>query len=116
MGQLAQEPNPADVLGQALLNTSSKLGLTQDRLAKIVGRSRSKLHSIPPESKQAEAALAVIRVYRSLFALLNGDRDEMRAWMSSPNKGTGGIPAEQIDTLEGLFRVIRYLDAIRGKV
>jgi hypothetical protein len=116
MGQLVQEPHPADVLGEALLATTAKLGLTQESLATIVGRTRTRLKSIPPNSKSGEAAMGVIRVYRSLYALVNGDTEEMRAWMSSPNKGTGGIPAVQIETLEGLFKVVRYLDAIRGKV
>jgi hypothetical protein len=39
----------------------------------------------------------------------------MRHWMRTDNLHTGGVPAEQIRSVEGLSRVVAYLDAIRGK-
>jgi hypothetical protein len=35
--------------------------------------------------------------------------------MRTDNLHTGGVPAEQVKTLQGLSRVLQYLDAIRGK-
>lgn len=34
--------------------------------------------------------------------------------MQTPNRDTGGIPAEQIGSIQGLIRVVEYLDAMRG--
>lgn len=40
----------------------------------------------------------------------------MRHWMHTDNHHTGGVPAEQLGSIEGLVHVCDYLDAIRGKV
>ncbi|TVQ68528.1 MAG: DUF2384 domain-containing protein, partial [Chromatiaceae bacterium] len=57
-----------------------------------------------------------IRLARALFALTGGDEDWVRHFVRSPNKVTGGIPAEQIETIQGLMSVLQFVDAIRGKV
>ena len=36
--------------------------------------------------------------------------------MRTPNKVTGGVPAEQIKSVEGLVTVLQFVDAIRGKL
>jgi hypothetical protein len=36
--------------------------------------------------------------------------------MHTENRDTGGIPAEQVRTVQGLTRVLEYLDAMRGRV
>jgi hypothetical protein len=46
---------------------------------------------------------------------MGGDRAVMRHWMHTANLHTGGVPAEQIRSVQGLTRVVEYLDAIRGK-
>jgi hypothetical protein len=35
--------------------------------------------------------------------------------MTSPNKVTGGVPAQQITSIQGLITVLQFVDAIRGK-
>jgi hypothetical protein len=40
----------------------------------------------------------------------------MQQWMRSFNKGTGGVPYEQIREIAGLVRVLEYTDAMRGKL
>ena len=48
---------------------------------------------------------------------VNDDSDEqMREWLSTPNRHTGGVPREQLGSVAGLVTVCEYLDAIRGKV
>jgi hypothetical protein len=69
-----------------------------------------------PDSKQGELALLLIRAARALFALTGGDEDWIRHFMRSPNHLTGGIPAEQVQTVQGLVRVLTCLDALRGKI
>jgi hypothetical protein len=36
--------------------------------------------------------------------------------MHTENRHTGGVPAEQVMTVQGLTRVVEYLDAMRAKV
>jgi hypothetical protein len=48
----------------------------------------------------------LIRAARALFALTGGDEDWIRHFMRSPNHLTGGIPAEQVQTVQGLVRVL----------
>ena len=107
----------ADVLAEASLNAARALGLTQADLAGIVGRDRSRLRAgIDPASKSGELALLFVRAYRGLYALVGGDRAAMARWVRGENRGTGGVPAEQMRTVEGLARVVGYLDAMRGRV
>lgn len=115
-------PDKSHVLAKALLNVSDELGLQTLELANALGVDRSAISklrnkmTLEPDSKKGEIALHLIRVARALHALTNGDRDWMHAFMRSENQGTGGIPAKQIANLDGLMRVVRYVDAMRGKI
>ena len=114
---LATSPDARRVLAAALVNAGKELGLTQADLGAVIGRDRTALSrgQLDPASKAGELALLFIRAYRALFALAGGDRAAMRHWMRTENLHTGGVPAEQIRSVEGLSRVVAYLDAIRGK-
>lgn len=106
-----------DVLAEATLNAGAALGLSRAELARVLRRDRSRLReSIRVGSDTGEFALLVVRVYRSLYALVDGNADNMVHWMKTPNRGTGGIPREQMQSLMGLAAVVNYLDAIRGKL
>lgn len=114
---LSPQNDENEVLAEATLKAGSSLGLTQSDIAQIIGRSRSRLRaSIRKEDKSGELALLLIRVYRSLFALVDGNINDMQHWMNTMNRGTGGIPREQVLSVQGLSRVLIYLDAIRGKI
>lgn len=112
-------PEPAAVLAKAVLNAADQLGLKQAELAAILGLDRtgiSRLKQLDPHSKRGELALLVIRIARALFALTGGDQEWIKHFMHSPNKVTGGIPAKQMETIQGLMQVVQFVDAIRGKV
>lgn len=119
---LAIKPTSESVLAKAVLNASDQLGLKQAELAAVLGMHRTavsrlkKTPSLDPRSKQGELALLLIRMARALYALTGGDKDWILHFMQSPNKVTGGIPREQIASIEGLIRVLQFVDAIRGKV
>ena len=105
------------VLAKALLNAGRVLGLSQAELGEIVGRDRTSIgRGLEPASKSGELALLLIRCYRSLFVLVGGRPEDMRHWMHTPNRDTGGVPAEQIKRVQGLTRVVEYLDAMRGRI
>lgn len=117
-----QKPSSDAVLGKAIVKASQQLGLKQSEIAAALGMHRtafSRLKSNPslaPESKQGELALLVIRMARALFALTGGDESWIKRFMHTQNNKTGGIPAQQIATIQGLMTVLRFVDAIRGKV
>ena len=113
---------PDVVLARALTRAARALGLAQKDLAHIVGVSAPTISRIAagkgldPESKQGELALLLIRVFRSLDALLGGKEEDVRSWFAAPNAHLGGVPAARVQTVEGLIHVAEYLDAMRGKL
>lgn len=123
MSALAQaSPDPAAVLAKAVLNAAEQLGLKQSELAGVLGIHRtavSRLKQNPaldPKSKQGELALLLIRIARALFALTGGDKEWIKHFMHNPNQVTGGIPAKQIESIQGLMQVLNFVDALRGKI
>lgn len=111
-----QSDSPA-VLAKALLNAGKALGLSQATIGQVIGKDRTTLsRGLDPHSKTGELALLLIRCYRSLYVLVGGKSTDMKHWMNTPNRHTGGTPAEQIHSVQGLLRVVEYLDAMRGKI
>lgn len=111
----AEEP---EVLGKALRAAGAALGLTQSDLGAVIGKDRTAISRgrIDPDSKAGELALLLVRCYRALHVLVGGEPEQMRHWMHTENRHTGGIPAAQLRTVQGLARVVTYLDAMRGKL
>ena|ERR1051325_7121903 len=118
--QAHAEPGP--VLTKATLRAAERLGLRNKQLAWIIGSSEasvSRLSSgrgLDPETKEGELALLFLRVYRALDALVGGDGDKARAWLTTANDHLRGIPLERMRTVEGLVDVVQYLDAMRGRL
>ncbi|WP_417579429.1 antitoxin Xre/MbcA/ParS toxin-binding domain-containing protein [Nitrincola sp.] len=56
----------------------------------------------------------MIRAARALCALTRGDQAWIKHFMRSQNKFTGGVPAIQVQTVQGLMRVATCLDAINS--
>ncbi len=116
---------PADsamVLTKALLRASRRLDLRQKQLAAVLGVSTASLSRlaqgrvIRPETKEGELAILFVRLFRSLDALLGGNEEANRQWFHAPNEHLGGVPAELIRTVQGLVRVVEYLDAMRSRL
>ncbi len=114
---LNSEISPADVLTRAVGNAARALGLSRQELGRVIGRDRTSLsRGVDPDSKPGELALMLVRCYRDLAVLMGQDQDAMRHWFSTANLHTGGVPREQVMTVQGLARVTEYLDAMRGKL
>jgi hypothetical protein len=112
------QPDPAAVLGKAVLRASERMGLSRSELGKVLGRDRSSISraGVDPDSKAGELAKLLLRCYRSLAVLVDDNEAQMREWLVTSNQHTGGIPERQMQTVPGLVAVCEYLDAIRGKV
>jgi len=117
------EPHPDRVLTRALLRTAGLLELSQVELARILGVSDSSVSRLASEarqvdagSKEGELALLLVRVYRSLDALVGGDPQARRAWLRSHNAALNGTPAVLLQSATGLVNTVAYLDSARARL
>lgn len=118
----AETVTPAGaVLTKATLRSAGLLGLSNSVLARAVGLSEASISRMSSGakafeigSKPAELAALVIRVYRSLDALVGNSDEHRRLWMTSYNRAINAIPKEAIQSAEGLVRVVTYLDGARA--
>ncbi|WP_374586800.1 antitoxin Xre/MbcA/ParS toxin-binding domain-containing protein [Ideonella dechloratans] len=114
-------PDAAAVLAKATARASELLGLKGVTLARTLGLSEPTVSrllkgqkGLAPDTKEGELALLLVRVYRSLDALVGTDDQKRRAWMSSYNQALGGEPLQLIQKAEGLVATLNYLDAMRA--
>ena len=113
--------NAASVLTKATLRAAEHLGIHNALLASIIGVSEASIsrlsgaREIDPATKEGELAILFVRMFRSLDALF-GDTETCKRWLWAENEHLRGVPAELLRSLEGLVNVVRYLDAVRGKV
>lgn len=117
----APRSDPAAVLTKAVLRAAGYLGLTSAALARVLGVSEASVSRLAsgarrmdPASKEGELALLVVRVYRSLDALVGNDAAQRKAWMESANRALNARPIDLIQRAEGLAAVVSYLDAMRA--
>ena len=119
---LKDAPQPDLVVTRALLTAADNLAISQKDLAKVLGVSAASIsrlgreRTVDPESKEGELALLLLRMYRSLDAIVGGSDDAARRWLRAENRHLGGVPAQLIQTVTGLANVAEYLDALRGRL
>ena len=113
--------DPALVLAKAAGRATGLLGLSGAALARVIGMSEPTVsrvlrgeRPINPASKEGELAALLVRVYRSLDALVGNDAARRIAWMTSFNRDLGGVPRELIETAQGLVATLSYLDGMRA--
>ncbi len=107
------------VLAKAAFRAAGMLGLSQKELAAAIGvsaasASRMKDGGFQLSGKPFELAACLVRVFRSLDAIVGGDQGVMRAWMRAANQDLGGVPRSLVLTAPGLVEVMQYLDAARA--
>lgn len=115
-------PDRGVVVLDAAVRAADLLGLSQARLASILGvdpstlsRRLSSRRGLDEGSREYESALLWIRLFRGLQAVAGGQDATARAWLASPSLAFAGQrPRDLIDGIEGLVRVVQYLDAHRA--
>jgi hypothetical protein len=119
----AAQPKPDLVLTKAVLRAAELLELSSASLARVLGVSEASVsrlvsgaRAIDPHSKEGELALLLVRVYRSLDALVGTDASQRKAWLHGGNRALNGRPADLIQRADGLVAVVNYLDAMRAPV
>jgi len=122
----APAPKQADdaaVLSKAVVRAARLLSFSQRELAHILGVSEATASRLVAGSyrlssartKEWELALLLVRLFRSLDALW-GHEGAARTWLSTDNLALCARPVDLIPSVEGLVRVVNYLDNARGRL
>lgn len=109
------------VLGKAVFRASQALGLNGAELATVIGVSASSVSRLNDgqytlSGKPFELAACLVRVFRSLDAIVHGDEESMKAWMANENTHLNTVPKDEVKSAQGLVRVMNYLDAARAPI
>ncbi len=119
--ETAGAPDEAATVAKALLRAADRLGLSNRALGRIVGLSEASVsrlgkgaYTLHSGDKAFELGLLVIRLFRSLDAIVGGDEAVAHAWLRNDNNALGGKPIKLIETVAGLTTVLAYLDARRA--
>jgi hypothetical protein len=123
---LSTTPTPASdaaLVTKAVIRAADKLRINSKALAGVIGvseatvsRMKNGRHALEAGGKPFELAVLLVRLYRSLDALIGGDDVAASAWLSNSNTALGAAPIELIQSVSGLMNVIQYLDARRAVV
>lgn len=113
----------AEVLSAALVRIADYWGLSNAKLGAVLGLSpatASRLKAgkslLDPASKSFEAGQFLLRLFRSLDAVMGSDDDASRRWLATANLDLNARPLDMIDSFRGLITVCDYVDAYRARV
>jgi antitoxin Xre/MbcA/ParS-like protein len=113
----------AGALSAAVTRIADFWGFSNAKLAVILGLSPatvSRLRAgntlLDPASKSFEAGQFLLRLFRSLDALLGSDDAAARGWLDALNLDLGVRPVERLDTMRGLIEVCDFVDFYRARV
>lgn len=116
------EPDAALVLTKAVLRTGDRLSINQALLARVLGVHPSTVtrylggnSALRQNTAEWDAAAALIKGYRSLVGLLDGNDSHIVKWMTSHNSDFGCAPVELLQRGGGVYQLGGYLDAYRGR-
>ncbi|MES2978968.1 MAG: antitoxin Xre-like helix-turn-helix domain-containing protein [Pseudomonadota bacterium] len=119
--KIAAQADPGFVLAKATARASELLGLSGAALSRVIGVSEPTVSRIlrgvkpiDPNKKEGQLALLLVRVYRSLDALVGTDDQKRIIWMNSQNKALAGVPIVLIERPDGLVATLNYLDGMRA--
>ena len=113
----------SEVLTSAVTRIAELWNLSNGKLAAILGlspatvsRLRHGQARLDPASKSFEAGQFLLRLFRSLDALLGSDDQAARRWLEADNLDLGGKPIALVDTMRGLIELCDYVDFYRARV
>ena len=115
--------NDAAVLSKAAVRAARLLAFSQRELARILGVSEATASRLVAghyqlsraRAKEWELALLLVRLFRSLDALW-GHEVAAHQWLTSNNLALAAHPVDLLPSVEGLVRVVNYLDNARGRL
>lgn len=115
--------NEGQVLAEALGRIAGFWQLTNEQLGRILGlspasvsRLRSGSYVIARDDKAFELGQFLLRLFRSLDALVGSDDAAARSWLRTPSLDLGGRPIDLMPTVAGLVQLCDHVDAHRARV
>jgi len=113
----------AAVLSKAAVRAARLLDLSQRDVSQVLGVSEATVSRLfagkyllsPERAKEWELARLLVRMFRSLDALW-GHEEAARTWLASTNLALAARPKDLLRSVEGMVRVVTYLDASRGRL
>jgi len=120
---LSRAQDECRVLTEAVGRVATLWKLTNDQLGAILGlspatasRLRSGAFVLEHASKPFELGQYLVRLFRSLDAMMGSDDIGAMAWLRTANLDLGGRPIDLIRTIRGLSDVTDYVDDFRAQV
>lgn len=120
---LAQSNGDAQVLTSAVARIAELWVLSNAKLGMILGvssatasRIRSGQAQLDPASKSFEAGQFLLRLFRSLDALMGSDDKASCRWLTTPNLDLAAKPFDLVDSFRGLITLCDYVDGFRARV
>ena len=117
----AVKPDAAAVVTTGVMRAAARLDLSNRVVATVLGVSEATVsrmgagaYQLDPGSKPFELAVLLLRLFRSLDAIVSGDVAVARAWLRNPNTALGAAPVALIESVMGLVNVVAYLDHRRA--
>jgi len=111
------------VLTDAVSRIASCWKLTNEQLGAVLGissatasRLRTGGFELDRSSKAFELGQYMVRLFRSLDALMGSDDAASMSWLRSPNLDLEGRPIDLIRSIRGLDAVTNYVDDYRAQV
>ncbi|HEX4914836.1 MAG TPA: MbcA/ParS/Xre antitoxin family protein [Vicinamibacterales bacterium] len=118
---VAAKPAPAAVVTKSVMRAAARLDLPNRIVAAALGVSEATVsrmgagvYQLEPGSKPYELAVLLLRLFRSLDAIVGGDVAVARAWLRNQNTALGAAPISLIESVMGLVNVVAYLDHRRA--
>jgi uncharacterized protein (DUF2384 family) len=96
--------------------SNTKLGAILGLSAPTISRLKRGTSELDPASKSFEAGQFLLRLFRSLDALLGSDDAAARRWLDTVNLDLAAKPIDKLDTMRGLIEVCDYVDFYRARV
>jgi hypothetical protein len=117
----APRPDPAAVVTKGVMRAAQRLELSNRVVAATLGVSEATVsrmgagaYQLEPGGKPYELAVLLLRLFRSLDAIVGGDVAVARAWLRNQNTALGAAPITLIESVMGLVNVVAYLDHRRA--
>jgi hypothetical protein len=118
---MAAKATPAVVVTKSVMRAAARLDLPNRIVAAALGVSEATVsrmgagaYQLEPGSKPYELAVLLLRLFRSLDAIVGGDVAVARAWLRNQNTALGAAPISLIESVMGLVNVVAYLDHRRA--
>ena len=116
-------PDKGSTLSSAISRIAEFWGLSNAKLGAILGLSAPTISrmkrgetALDPASKSFEAGQFLVRLFRSLDAMLGSDDGAAKRWLETPNIDLEAKPIDEIETMRGLITVCDYVDFYRARV